>query len=87
MRAEIAAIACTWTYKWDPAFVQRIPYIIVDGEIAWAGYVLPAIESITTAVCDGEGNSIYGSNNTTRSNLVDSIYGKKRNAQDRKLER
>ena len=27
--------------------------IIVDGEIVWAGYVPPAIESITTAVADG----------------------------------
>jgi len=86
LKVELAALACTWTYKWDPDFVKRTPYIVVDGEIVWAGYVPPAIENITTAVCDREGNSVYGTN-TTRSNLVDSIYGKKRTAQDRKLER
>ena len=79
-------MACTWAYKWDPVFVKRTPYIIVDGEIAWAGYVPPAIQYITNAVCDHEGNIIHGTN-TTEENVRNSIYGKKRSAADRKLER
>jgi hypothetical protein len=43
LKAELATLACTWTYKWDPVFVIRTPYLIVGGEIVWAGYVPPAI--------------------------------------------
>ena len=43
LKSELAALACIWTYKWDPAFVKMTPHIIIDGEIAWAGYVPPAI--------------------------------------------
>ena len=64
LKAEVAAIACTWAYRWDPAFVKMTPYIIVNGEIAWAGYVPPIIESITTTVADKQGNLIYGTNTT-----------------------
>jgi hypothetical protein len=40
---ELAALACTWTYKWDPVFVERTPYIVVDDQIVYATYVPPAI--------------------------------------------
>jgi len=43
MEVELATFACTWTYKWDPTFVKMTPYIIIDSEIAWAGYVPPVI--------------------------------------------
>lgn len=86
LKAELAAIACTWTYKWDPLFVKATPYFVVDGEVAWAGYVPPAIQNITSSICDEEGNVIYGTNGT-RENLQNSIYDKKRCAQDKKLER
>ena len=62
------------------------PHIIIDGEIAWAGYVPSAIQYITSTACDKDGNAIYGTN-TTESNVRNSIYGKKRCAADRRLER
>jgi hypothetical protein len=43
LKVELANLACTWTYKWDPKFVEKTPHFIIDGEIAWAGYVPPAI--------------------------------------------
>ena len=86
LKVELAHLACTWTYKWDPTFVKMTPHIIINGEIAWAGYVPPAISCVTSAVCDQEGNLIYGTE-TTHSNVRDSIYNKKRSAADRKLER
>ena len=52
LKFEVATLACTWTYKWDPVFVKKTPHIIVDGEIAWAGYIPPAIQYITNALCD-----------------------------------
>jgi hypothetical protein len=64
LKAEIAALACTWTYKWDPTFIEKTPHIIVGGEVMWAGYVPPAIFTITNAICDKEGNAIYGTNTT-----------------------
>lgn len=64
LKAELAALACTWTYTWDPIFVKMTPHFVVDSEIAWAGYVPPAIQYITNAVCDDEGNAIYGTNTT-----------------------
>jgi hypothetical protein len=36
----------------DPYFVKKTPYIIVGGEIVWAGYLPPIIDSITTGVVD-----------------------------------
>jgi hypothetical protein len=63
-------------YKWDPVFVERTPHVIVEGEIAWAAYVPPAIHTITNAVCDEDGNPVFGTN-TTEKNVWNSIYGKK----------
>lgn len=64
LKAEIAAMACTWTYKWDPTFIENTHHIIVGGEVMWAGYVPPPIQYITNGVCDKEGNTIYGTNTT-----------------------
>jgi hypothetical protein len=86
LKVDLSALACTYAYKWDPVFVDRTPYIIVNGEIAWASYVPPPIWHVTSAVCDEQGNVVYGTN-TTRINVHTSIYGKKRSPQDRKLER
>jgi hypothetical protein len=77
LKADLSALACTYVYKWDPVFVERTPYIIVNDAIAWAGYVPPPIWYVTNAVCDEHGNAVYGTN-TTRINVRDSIYGKKR---------
>ena len=86
LKAELSALACTFVYKWDPIFVERTPHIIVDWEIVWAGYIPPAIQYISNAVCDEEGNAVYGTN-AARENVYNSIYGKKRSPQDKKLER
>jgi hypothetical protein len=43
LKSELAVLACTWAYKWDPTFVKMTPHIIIDGEVAWADYVPPAI--------------------------------------------
>ena len=64
LKAELATLACTWTYKWDPLFVKMTPHIIINGEVTWAGYVPPAIQYVTNGVCDKEGNTIYGTNTT-----------------------
>jgi hypothetical protein len=52
----------------------------LDGDIAWAGYVPPAIQCISNAVCDEDGNVIYRTNTTTQTNVFNSIHGKKRSA-------
>jgi hypothetical protein len=36
----------------------------MGGEVMWAGYVPPAISIINNAICDKEGNAIYGTNTT-----------------------
>jgi hypothetical protein len=29
LKTELAVLACTWTYKWDPNFIEKTPHIIV----------------------------------------------------------
>jgi hypothetical protein len=77
LKVDLAVLACTWTYKWDPLFVKKTPHIIVGGEIVWAGYVPPTIQCISNAICDDDGNLIYATN-TTQTNLINSFHGKKR---------
>ena len=43
LKAELAALAYTWTYKWDKTFIEKTPHIILGGEVMWAGYVPPVI--------------------------------------------
>jgi hypothetical protein len=77
LKVELAALACIWTYKWDPTFIEKTPHIIMGGEVMWAGYVPPAIFTISNAICDDDGNIIYATN-TTQTNLSNSFHGRKR---------
>ncbi len=87
VRSEIGALACTWNLKFYPDIIENIPFLYMDGQVVWAGYVPPAIQYVANAVCDAEGNSIIATH-ADRADVQTSIYGsRRRTAADRKLER